>query len=491
MPTISKSSFIRAMQCHKPLYMHFFQPELRDQISESQQHIFNLGHDTGMLAQELFPGGIDASRGNPQDLRSALDYTRQLIAGNQDVIYEAAFSDGHTRCYIDILAKVDGHWHAYEVKASTGLKDYHLQDVAFQFYAIRQAGLDLKSISLVHLNNQYVRRGNIDVHQLFTTNDLTDKAIEMQPDVVNNLGAIQQMLSAGIVPDIPIGSQCSHPFTCDFYQYCHKDEQPDQYTGIKGIRAHKIETLRTNLVRTIAEIPETMYFTNKEMVVLKGLLNNEAHINKANLRNFIAGLEYPLHFLDFETIMPAVPLYDESRPYQQLTFQYSLHIRQSPDAPIMHYEYLAAPPDDPRPRFIDSLLSHIGDKGSIVVYNQAFEQTRIRELARDFPAYSNALLALNDRMFDLMVPFRNQSLYHPEMAGSFSIKSVLPALVPELSYDDLEIQEGGTASLVYLSLYSEQDPEIINANRNNLLKYCALDTMAMVSLHDAIVAEIS
>jgi hypothetical protein len=491
MPTISKSSFVRAMQCHKSLYMHFFQPEHRDQVSESQQHIFDIGHNTGHLAQQLFPGGVDASRGNPQDVRSALDYTRQLIADNHEVIYEAAFSDGHTRCYMDILAKIEGQWHAFEVKASTSLKAYHLQDVAFQFYAIRQAGLNLRSISLVHLNNQYVRRGNIDVNQLFTKIDLTQKAIEMQPEVVNNLEAIQNMFAADTMPAITIGPQCNDPFTCDFYQYCHKDEQPDQYTGIKGIRAHKIETLRNNQVKTIAGIPQKLAFTSKEMIVLRGLLNNEIHVNKAKLMQFMAGLEYPLYFLDFETIMPAVPLYDESRPYQQLTFQYSLHIRQSPGEAVTHYEYLGSPPDDPRPQFITSLLAQTGNRGSIVVYNKAFEQTRIRELARDFPEHSNSLLALNGRMQDLMVPFRSQFLYRPEMAGSFSIKMVLPALVPDLSYSVLEIQEGGTASLVYLSLYQEQDPQKIDSNRNNLRKYCALDTLAMVRLLDAITAEIS
>ena len=316
-PVISKSSFIRGKQCHKSLYLHMHDPGLKDAISDSQQHIFNIGHDTGKLAQQLFPGGIDASRAQPQEVKAAIAYTQQLIAAGQEVIYEAAFSNGETLCYMDLLVKKNGAWQAFEAKASTGVKDYHLLDISFQYFVICQSGLQLKEISLVHLNNQYVRRGEIDVGQLFTIVNLTDHAKGMQAAVKENLLEMQNMLMPGQHPDIAAGNQCTQPFACDFYGYCHKDEQSDIFTGLTGVRGSKIERLRSMEVKSIEEIPSSMAFTTREWTVLKGLFKNENRREPARLKSFIERLKYPLHFLDFETIMLAVPLYDESRPYQQ------------------------------------------------------------------------------------------------------------------------------------------------------------------------------
>jgi hypothetical protein len=482
MPILSKSSFVRGMQCHKSLYLHFFQPALKDPISVSQQHIFDIGHNTGFLAQQLFPGGIDASRGNPQEVKQAVAYTQHLIASGQQVIYEAAFSDGYTRCYMDILALIDGRWEAFEVKASTSAKDYHYQDIAFQYHAIRQAGLDLAEISLVHLNNKYIRRGEIDINQLFTKVRLTDKARAMQPDVISNLAAMQTMLNQPQPADIPIGAYCTNPFPCDFYGHCHINEVDDMYAGMKGIKKVKIEKLREIGVSSLEEIPPSFAFTSKEWVVLKGLLNDEISHNKEALKRFVDHLQYPLYFLDFETFMPPIPLYNESRPYQQIPFQYSLHIQETPESKPVHLEYLGTPPEDPRPLFIKNMIDQLGNSGNIIVYNKAFEQSRIRELARDFPAFADDLLPLNERIVDLMMPFQRQYLYTPDMKGSYSIKAVLPALVNNISYDDLDIQEGGTASLTYQSLYTDNDPVSIATKRKNLIEYCTLDTLAMVKL---------
>lgn len=485
-PVISKSSFIRGKQCHKSLYLHLHDPGLKDAISDSQQHIFNIGHDTGKLAQQLFPGGIDASRAQPHEVKEAIAYTQQLISAGQEVIYEAAFSNGETLCYMDLLVKKNGEWQAFEVKASTGVKDYHLLDISFQYFVICQSGLPLKEISLVYLNNQYVRRGEIDVDQLFTIVNLTDHAKGMQVSVQENLLEMQNMLVLGQHPEIASGNQCTQPFACDFYGYCHKDEQSDIFTELTGVRGYKIERLRSLEVKSFEEIPANMAFTTREWTVLKGLFNNENRREPASLKSFIERLIYPLHFLDFETIMLAVPLYVESRPYQQLTFQFSLHKQERPESSVLHYEFLANPPEDPRPAFIKSLLESIEDEGSIIVYNKAFEQTRIRELARDFPEFAERLSGVNKRMVDLMEPFRNQQFYMPDMRGSHSIKKVLPALVPDLSYSDLEIQAGDTASLIYLSLYADTDQASIIRKRDNLLKYCEMDTWGMVRVLEKI-----
>ena len=439
---ISKSSFIRGMQCHKSLWLHLNDPEDRDETSESQQQIFETGYMVGFLAQQLFPGGVDASRDEHEKVQEAVAYTAALIDNGQSVIYEAAFSDGETLCYMDILVKESDGWAAYEVKASTQVKEYQINDVAFQYYVITRAGLPLKRVSLVHINNQYVRHGELDLQQLFTIELMITRILPMQKDIPGKLLLLQEMLKAGVMPDVTMGSQCNKPFPCDFLEFCRQS-----------------------------------------CVVEEG----EGEARKANrdqdaLDDFLDDLAYPLYYMDFETIQFAVPRYDESRPYQQIPFQYSLHVQQTKDGPVEHYEFLGTPPADPRPEFIQSLLARIGEIGSIIVWNQAFENTRLREIARDFPEYAAGIDCLLARVADLMVPFRRKHLYTPAMNDSYSLKAVLPALVTDLSYSDLEIQEGGTASIIYESLYQENDPEQVRLNRENLLAYCKMDTLSLVRI---------
>ncbi len=444
---ISKSSFIRGKQCHKSLWLHLNQPEERDEISDAQQRIFDTGHSVGSYAQQLFPGGIDASRGEHQKISEALTYTQELIRNGQKVIYEAAFSDGEILCYMDILVKENGQWCAYEVKASTGVREYQVMDVAFQYYVITRSGLQLADIYLVHLNNQYIRRGEIDVQQLFTRVNMTTTILAMQDQIPGNLDAIQKMLAAGAAPDIEMGFQCTHPYNCDFMEFCRSSSH-----------------------------------TESEAITVQPASSPDGYRDQDALDEFKADLEYPLYFLDFETIFPAIPIHDESRPYQQIPFQFSLHVQRVENAAPEHYEFLGTPPADPRPAFIEELLAKLDNAGSIIVWNKTFECTRLKEIARDFPQYEEQIEEILLRVVDLMVPFRRKHLYTPEMNGSYSLKSVLPALVPDLSYDDLEIQEGGTASETYGSLYYDCDPDCISRKRENLLRYCEMDTVSMVKI---------
>lgn len=466
-PIISKSSFIRGMQCQRSLWLHLNQPGERDEISDSQQQIFDIGHNVGFLAQQLFPGGIDASRGEYEKINEAVAYTRDLIRNGQKVICEAAFSDGETLCYMDILVKEKDGWAAYEVKASTQVKDYQVMDVAFQYYVITRSGLPLRRISLVHLNNQYVRRGELDIQQLFTIEPMTDRVLSMQEYIPCNLVSLQKMLKAGLMPEILMGSQCNKPFPCDFLTFCQQSRTVDEEEGD----------------------------------------TRPANRDQEALDEFLDNLEYPLYYMDFETVQFAIPQYDESRPYQQIPFQYSLHILENSEIAkkrdsenlihhsensekakwgdsenLIHHFFLGTPPADPRPEFIQSLLSQLGKKGSIIVWNQAFENTRLREIARDFPEYADRIEPLFSRVANLMVPFRRKQLYTPEMNGSYSLKAVLPALVADVSYSELEIQEGGTASMTYESLYSDNDQDSIAKKREDLLKYCEMDTLSMVRI---------
>lgn len=439
---ISKSSFIRGTQCPKSLWLHLNQSDERDETSDAQQQIFDTGHNVGFLSQQLFPGGIDASRGEHAQVAEAIAYTAELISNGATVIYEAAFSDGETLCYMDILVKESDGWAAYEVKASTRVKDYQVIDVAFQYYVITRSGLPLQRVSLVHVNNQYIRHGELDIPQLFTIENMTDRILPMQEAIPERLYSLVDMLKTGMMPEISMGPQCGNPFSCDFLEFCRQSCTEDE----------NIDEPRP------------------------------ANRDQDALDEFLEELEYPLYFMDFETIQFAVPLYDESRPYQQIPFQYSLHVQQTKTVPVEHYEFLGTPPVDPRPEFIESLLGALGEIGSIIVWNQAFENTRLREIARDFPEYAARIDSLFERVSDLMVPFRRKHLCTPEMNGSYSLKAVLPALVTDLSYEELEIQEGGTASIIYESLYHDGDPGSVQQKRENLLAYCKMDTLSLVRI---------
>jgi hypothetical protein len=358
---------------------------------------------------------------------------------------------------MDILVNEENKWRAYEVKASTGVREYQVLDVAFQYYVITRSGLPLADIFLVHLNNQYVRQGEIDVQQLFTKVPMTTRVLSLQDGIPSQLQALQEMLDSDVPPEVQMGRQCSHPYHCDFIELCRSAVPAD----------------------TTSPVPAP------------------ASRNQSALDEFVDNLEYPLFFMDFETIFPAIPIHDESRPYQQIPFQFSLHklesgktvkwqngkkeVGKSAGSPN-HFYFLGTPPADPRPAFIEELLARLGNEGSIIVWNQGFEMNRLREIARDFPEYAARIEPLFDRFADLMVPFRRRHLYTPEMNGSYSLKAVLPALVPELSYDDLEIQEGGTASMTYESLYYDSDKDSVAKKRDNLLIYCKLDTCSMIEI---------
>jgi hypothetical protein len=271
---------------------------------------------------------------------------------------------------------------------------------------------------------------------------MTSTILAMQEHIQGNLVSIQKMLAVSIVPEIAMGYQCTHPYNCDFIESC-RQELPVE-----------------------SDAPEAQ----------------PANRNQEALDEFKDELEYPLYFMDFETIFPALPIHDESRPYQQIPFQFSLHVQRSENGFIEHYEFLGTPPDDPRPAFIEELLARLGNSGSIIVWNQGFEMNRLREIARDFPDYAHRIEPLFERFADIMVPFRRRHLYKPEMNGSYSLKAVLPALAPDLSYSDLEIQEGGTASETYESLYFDSDSESVSRKSKNLLKYCEMDTVSMVRI---------
>ncbi|MBL0200353.1 MAG: DUF2779 domain-containing protein [Chitinophagaceae bacterium] len=441
---LSKSTFMYGCQCPKRLWLHKFMPELRDQEDQAQTAIFQQGTNVGLLAQQLFPGGIDASPVDTFSYQQSVADTARYISEGHTVIYEAAFQYDGILCAVDMLVKKANRWYAYEVKSSNSVKEPFVQDAALQYYVITNAGLVLADFFIVHLNRGYIRRGALDIEQLFTPTSVLGRVEELQPSIIGKIGELRNVLKLKNAPAIEIGTQCEKPYPCDFYGYCSKgieEEEPDY---------------------------------------------GEAHINKEAIRSFVSTMQYPLYFMDFETWMTGVPEYDGHWPYRQVNFQFSVHMQQAPDAPLQHSEYLADGPHSPQQEFIQNLLQALGTKGTIVVFNQAFENTRLRELKEEFPYMEKSIIAVQDRIVDLMVPFRRKEYYLPGMQGSYSIKYVLPAMVPELSYESLAIRNGGDASAAFFNLRHVEDEKEKQVTRKALLEYCKLDTLAMVRILEKI-----
>ena len=481
-PAISKSSFIRGRQCLKSLYLAKKHPELQDPLSEDQRAVFARGHQVGELAQQLFPGGSLAAYDLPKGFMKSMYRTRTLLEEGHTILYEAGFMVNGTHCFIDILVKEGDRWKIYEVKSSTRITETYLYDAAFQYHVATVAGLTIADVSIIHINNTYVRLGELDIHELFTVESVMDQVKGLQDEVRALLDKQAGTLSSPQVPAIAIGTHCFDPYDCDFMGYCWQEVPDYSIFDIARLSMDRKLELYNRGILTPADVPPDFPLNETQRIQVHADKTGETIVDPEGLQSFVESLSYPLYFLDFETFNPAIPLYNRSRPYQQLVFQYSLHHREGAGGPLKHMEFLAQPVSDPRIQVLEQLVSDLGSEGSILVYNMGFESGRLKEIARDFPRFELAVEQVIERMVDLMVPFQQKLLYLPEMKGSYSIKYVLPALLPELRYDFLEISSGSDASLAYYRLFDETDPLNRQAIRDQLLEYCRMDTFAMVEI---------
>jgi len=480
--TLSKSQYIRGLQCHKSLWLYKNRPELRDAPDAQSESAFNTGYQVGDLAKELFPNGIEIEF-DSSNFHGMIEKTKELIASGTEVIYEATFKEDGIFAMADILVKNGDAWDIYEVKASTKVKEYHINDTAIQWYALSKA-INLNRAYVVHVNNQYVRDGELNIKELFTIEDITDLVQDKQYEIESNLDEMEQMLKCDM-PDIDIGGQCSNPYSCDFRGHCWKHiPHPSVFNLYWMNGAKKFEMYYKGMI-TYDDIPSDFRLNDTQTLQINTAKTGKPYINKDIIKDFLETIVYPINFFDFETFQNAVPRFDRQRPYMQMPFQYSLHILHV-DGTLEHKEFLGDENSDPRDALITQMLDDITPTGSIVAYNQSFEMSRIKELATFKQNKKSELLALNERFVDLIVPFRRRGYYHPNFNGSFSIKSVLPSMFPddpELDYKKLgSVQNGGDAMDAFANLYLLKDKSKLDGIKKDLLSYCRLDTLAMVRI---------
>ena len=484
-PRLSKSRFLSGLQCHKRLYLEVHHPSLATQPDAATQAMFDMGTEVGELARSRFPGGVLVTAGYRQT-EAALAQTAGLIQdASVPAIFEAAFLHDGVLIRADILERVlsiEGQicgWRLIEVKSSTRVKDVHLEDLAVQSVVISGAGLTLVSVCLMHINSGYLyRNGAIDLTELFAIQDVSEAVAQRRAAVPELLVTMNRTLFQTQPPEIEPDGHCHTPYECPFWEHCTKDK-PERWIHYFPGSKQVISQLAQQGLTTIDEIPAD----TKLSPVQRRVRENVEWVSE-KLGSVLSAVQYPVHHLDFETVMLAIPRYSETRPYQALPVQWSNHIEQE-SGELVHREFLHNEQSEPRKRWAESLIESLGNHGSICVYS-AFEEAIMRRFVETFPEFRSTFNSIIKRLWDLHPVIKNH-YYHPAFGGSYSIKSVLPAMVPSLGYDDLVIKEGGhAASQYYRMIFVETDWVERATIEEALLRYCARDTLAMVELRRAL-----
>lgn len=486
-PLLSKSRFTAGLQCHKRLYLECYHYKLRDPVDPTTQALFDAGNRVGIAAQGRHPGGVKITDDYLHHGEAVRNTAAALAKPGAKAIFEGAFAFDDVKVRVDILAAAGaaagaGVWDLVEVKSSSGYKEDYLWDIGVQLYVVEGSGVRVRKASLLHVNNQYVYPGgSYDLDRLFTLRDLTDQAREIRDELKRDLGQMRVPLWRTEPPEIPVGAFCKRPYICPFYSHCH-DGGPEHPVGdLPWLNPKLQQALRAASIQDIREIPENFEgLTDLHRRIRASVITGQVHADP-ELKRALDALTPPIHFLDFETCNPALPLFVGTRPFQQVPFQWSDHVLHR-GGRLEHREYLHTLPTDPRRDVAESLIRALGDQGPIVVYS-GFEERIIRSLAEELPECRDRLLPLVEaRIVDLLELIKAH-YYHPEFRGSFSIKGVLPALIDDLDYKDLEIREGGQAAVAYVELIDENAPEDRRAKVAEALRaYCRRDTEAMVRL---------
>ncbi|MBN1837649.1 MAG: DUF2779 domain-containing protein, partial [Spirochaetales bacterium] len=449
-------------------------------------YIFEQGTKVGVAAQERFPGGVLVAVPSYR-ASEALAQTRALMAAGVPALFEAAFFHDNILVRVDVLRRVPSAgsataagdaWELIEVKSSTTVKPEHLPDVAVQRYVLEGCGVRVRRTCLMHLNPGCTFP---DLSDLFTEEELTGELDEPARAIPEHLERFREALRLPREPNVAIGPQCTSPYECPFIPWCWRRVPKVSIFNIPRLGAeHKRELAACDLLR-IEDLPVELPLSPAQSRFVELYRLGRAEIDWTAIRRELEGLTFPLYFLDFETDSPAIPRYPGTRPYEKVPFQYSCH-RLEPGGALSQGEYLHAGQDDPRPELARSLLEWIGPEGSLVVYNASFERGVLQGLARELPRHAPGLLALAERLWDLLEIFRRYYL-DPAFGGSNSIKSVLPVLVPEMSYGALEVQDGTQAQAAWNRLLVERSPVRRKALEQALRAYCGQDSLAMVEIY--------
>lgn len=487
MPNLSKSKIIAYRQCPKRLWLEIHRPELRD--DSASQMVFQIGHQVGEVARRIYDPDkagvlvdIDALGHS-----GALALSAELLRDGAGPVFEAGVAAGGALAYADVMLpepKPEGlAWKMIEVKSTTGVKDYHRDDIAVQAYIAATSGVRLSSVALAHIDATFVYPGGGDYRGLLMENDLTGEAFSRRGEVAEWISAAQAVAALKDEPEIATGPHCEAPFTCGFCAYCHRDRVPPEYplSSLPRFSAAKQAQMAELGIDDLRHVPDGN-LSGLQALIKEHTVAGTVFFDAEGAAADLAPYGFPAYFLDFETAMFPVPIWPGTRPYQQIPFQFSLHILQS-DGSLTHHSFLDTSGEDPSRRCAEALVSLCGQQGPVFAYNAGFECRVMRELSARFPDLAEAMGLITSRVVDLLPIARNR-YYHPSQQGSWSIKAVLPAAIPNLSYEQLDgIKDGGMASAGFIeAIHPVTTAERKREIEDQLQSYCRLDTLALVRL---------
>jgi predicted RecB family nuclease len=484
-PHLSKSRYLAGLQCQRRLWLGWYDPE--PTADPAPGSILAVGHEVGEHAHELFPGGVLVEEG-PRNFAEALVRTQTLLADPEiHTIFEPAFVFDDVWVRVDVLERVEGGgWALSEVKSSTRVKPENIHDVAIQTYVLEGCGLDVVSANLIHVDTRYVRGfDGIDWSRFFCSTDVTDLVRAVLAEAPARVAEMHAVLTRDNAPDRRPSPHCFAPFACEFWDRCTANKPPDWIWHLPRLRADRMAALEDIGIEAIGSIPNDFRLNRAQRRVVEAYRRGGFVVQPAlgEVLNQTAG---PCAYMDFETFSPAIPQYVGTRPYQRIAAQWSLHI-DGEDGALEHQEFLADLAFDPRRSFAETLLDAVGGNGPIVVYS-SFESSVLNDLAKQFPDLAAPLQAVRARLVDLLPVVRGH-VDHPDFKGSNSIKDIAPVLAPDLRYEDLpDVAEGGeaAAALYRLATMHLQAGETVESVREGLLRYCALDTLALAKVRGAL-----
>ena len=484
---LSKSKYVTFCNCPKALWLRTYKPdvEVKDSGVESR---FETGNKVGDLAMQYFGDFVEVTEydGDKLDIAKLIERTKEEISKGTNVICEASFSYNGNYCAVDILKKNDDGYDIYEVKSSTNAdKDVYRQDLAYQKWLLEQCGVNVKDVYIMNINNKYVLEDELDIKKLFKVDNFTNGIEDFYKKVSTNEIEAKIMLKSNVEPKNNIGAHCFNPYDCRFFKYCTNEMKSPNVFDLYRLLDKKACEYYNKGIKYFADL-DVDELNDKQKIQVDCELNDKEVIDKKGIKKFLSKITYPLYFLDFESIEPAIPVYKGTKPYQQIPFQYSLHILDSKGGELTHKEFLADPKTNPMEDLAKQLVKDIPMHACVLVYNMAFEKSRINELADMYPNLKDHLLNINEHIVDLIEPFRDWHYYNRMMNGSFSIKKVLPALFPDdpsLNYHNLSgsVHNGGEASDIFPKM-KNMSKEEYEKTRKSLLEYCGLDTYAMVKI---------
>jgi len=468
MVTLTKTDFLYYLDAPVHLWAKKHN-RIEIEPSRYEQFLMKQGEEIGLLAKEFLRDSIQSSH------------------PNSEISIEKSFLDGHFEARADVMVydpEENAH-DLYEIKSATSVKKINLYDVTFQSL-VCEASINLRKVHVVHTNRDYVRQGDIDQNKLFVIKDVSTEVDALKDEVRQAREDAWQVMSSKS-PEGILG--CVKPDDCPCPNLCHPVIPEHPIFDLPRLQEKRARDLIARGILAIEDIPNDTPLSERQRKQVEVVKSGETHIDSKAIKKELKKLEYPLHFLDYETFNPGLPAHDGYHPYQQIVFQYSLHVFNAPGSKPVHYEFIFTGQSDPGIKVAEDLTKHIGKKGSVVVWNKTFEAERNKEMAEMYKGYRSTLLNINERIFDLMEIFRKGYYIHPDFHGSNSIKHVLPVLAKDfdMRYTDLEITKGDEAAMAWLDItsnvLSEEEAEAV---KQYLLRYCELDTMAMVKIWEAL-----